>query len=1252
MNRGKIVILIAMVALLSLLGCSSKGSGKSDSETADTTGSDSASGVGTGVSSDSVSDSDSLSDSATNDSGTGQTGTDGTDTVQPGTDDSGTVQPGTDSSDTSPTGTDDSDTVQPGTDDSDTVQTGSDDSETNDSDSDTGADSDSDTITAPLCTPNPCGDNATCSVVDGSAVCECVSGYEGDPVAGCTDVDECSVNPCDPMTNCTNYEGTYVCSNCPAGYEGDPDTGCTDVNECDHNNGGCDPLAACTNTDGGYTCGACPAGYTGDGDVGCDDIDECTAGTFSCGANAVCVNTEGAYDCECVTGFDGVPTIACDDVNECTEIAPCDALTECTNTVGSYTCSDCPAGWTGNGASACVDVNECLDNDFPCGLNADCNNTAGSFVCACTAGFEGNALLGCDDIDECTAGTHVCDTNAACTNTSGNYYCTCDAGWSGTGFDCADINECAIGTYTCPSNASCSNAAGGYSCVCDAPAWESDGSGGCMDVNECTAGLDNCSAQATCTNISGSFNCTCNSGWEGTGVTCTDVNECLDSNGGCDPLTTCTNTTGGRVCGNCPSGYTGDGTTGCVDINECTVGTFVCDANATCANTSGDYDCVCNSGYVGNGDTCREIQGHVVLIGHDNYELNTASSRILSNSVALANTMGHIEILAVTEYVSTGPEKDNTDLAITDGLTAMGRTFSIDELTNMDLIASGGVNLMSYDVVIFYEPEQTTVGDMETFGADIEDELKTFVVSGGVLIGLDGGGHETSGLFRGADILAVSGGASATGSTLSVVDSTDLVAEGVSATYAGPSTTRSYDSATHGVVVVEDASGRPVVIHRETDVAEITLDGHVVLVGHDYYNTTSGATRALGNAVFSLTQETGTVSVLAYTGYADTSSTGEKVHTDAAIDSVAATLGRTWSRTEFSSYSLLGSSYDLNNYDVLLVYEQEDASSTISRNIGIAWQSELEDFVANGGVVVVCGGSGESWEILNQSGLMTVTSSAFISAQTIVVNDATDPVAQGVTSYTTPSATNTYSTTDGNTVLASSAGGKVVIHKTFVGTGSSFNCPVGYTGNLLDGCTDINECTLGTDACDANATCTNIDGGYNCACIDPYTGDGFTCSLGTSHTVTLSATASNGSAGGLMRGNRFYMTEDATLTEFEHYLSPSSSAYVLNWAVYESTTQTGTYSLIYSTSNTTGSTGAGWYSSGNMSVTLQAGRYYALMVQFSSTMTYYWESSYSAPSLGFGTWIGGVLEDATSVPSSISSTTSGNGYPQRVTTFY
>jgi hypothetical protein len=121
-----------------------------------------------------------------------------------------------------------------------------------------------------------------------------------------------------------------------------------------------------------------------------------------------------------------------------------------------------------------------------------------------------------------------------------------------------------------------------------------------VDIDECAA--DPC-VNGFCINGRNDYSCDCTgSGYTGTNCE-TDIDECMTNNGGCDPLTTCVNRPGSVACGDCPSGYDGNGSTGCSDINECSSGAHDCDNSpaAACSNTPGSFDCRCPTGYEGSG---------------------------------------------------------------------------------------------------------------------------------------------------------------------------------------------------------------------------------------------------------------------------------------------------------------------------------------------------------------------------------------------------------------------------------------------------------------------------------------------------------------------------------------------------------------------------------------------------------------------------------------------------------------------------
>lgn len=58
---------------------------------------------------------------------------------------------------------------------------------------------------------NFCGANSVCNSTTTPATCRCLPGYTGNATIGCTDIDECSSNPCSSSTTCVNTPGTFKC---------------------------------------------------------------------------------------------------------------------------------------------------------------------------------------------------------------------------------------------------------------------------------------------------------------------------------------------------------------------------------------------------------------------------------------------------------------------------------------------------------------------------------------------------------------------------------------------------------------------------------------------------------------------------------------------------------------------------------------------------------------------------------------------------------------------------------------------------------------------------------------------------------------------------------------------------------------------------------------------------------------------------------------------------------------------------------
>lgn len=137
--------------------------------------------------------------------------------------------------------------------------------------------------------------------------------------------------------------------------------------------------------------------------------------------------------------------------------------------------------------------------------------------------------------------------------------------------------------------------------------------------------------------------------------------------------------------------------------------------------------------------------------------------------------------------------------------------------------------------------------------------------------------------------------------------------------------------------------------------------------------------------------------------------------------------------------------------------------------------------------------------------------------------------------------------------------------------------------------------------------------------------------------------------GGLRtRGNIFACTASTRLVEHRFYMGPSSSTQ-LWFLVYEGESQVGVYNLVSASNVTPAGPGEGWYSSGNLNLPLEAGKYYLICASFEQESSYYNEmdiTPYPIPA-SFGELIGQAgwyWAPSTSFPPSMTQDVSGDAF--------
>ncbi len=147
----------------------------------------------------------------------------------------------------------------------------------------------------------------------------------------------------------------------------------------------------------------------------------------------------------------------------------------------------------------------------------------------------------------------------------------------------------------------------------------------------------------------------------------------------------------------------------------------------------------------------------------------------------------------------------------------------------------------------------------------------------------------------------------------------------------------------------------------------------------------------------------------------------------------------------------------------------------------------------------------------------------------------------------------------------------------------------------------------------------------------------------------VGGTSSSSTATGRAKGNSYQVDVSVTLEEAEFWLNFSTSQ-TLTYYVFVCPDEFGTYTEVYRDSESVSGTGAGWYSSGPISVNLDEGYHYIIAVSWDGTLTYYYNTG-DSQATSFGSETHGYAVGYDPLPSSFQSTSNDQAiYYQSLTT--
>jgi len=216
--------------------------------------------------------------------------------------------------------------------------------------------------------------------------------------------------------------------------------------------------------------------------------------------------------------------------------------------------------------------------------------------------------------------------------------------------------------------------------------------------------------------------------------------------------------------------------------------------------------------------------------------VNLTSGAVQKRYVKLM--IGIRRVLVYTQFadMSAGGEFDNTIKAI----DSTGTNFSITELTDYTQLSTA---LPRHQILLIPEQENANLTQLFDIGTAWASVLQSFVSAGGAVIQCDY--DQRYGILTGAGLMNITTSSDFSRQSVHIVSPDNPIVQGISTPYTAGRYSSHYYT-TDGRVIVERAGYGPVVLHK------MIGRGHVVLIGHDYFESNPSQDRIVGNAVLYL----------------------------------------------------------------------------------------------------------------------------------------------------------------------------------------------------------------------------------------------------------------------------------------------------------------------------------------------------------------------------------------------------------------